>query len=142
MMRCFAPTLALTVAALCGAASAQVRVAEGSDAPIAVPSGQVVTLQDVIAEESGPDGATLRFRFTAPAIAAGGGIDAATAAEDISHLCDSYALPQAARFVPDAALIVISLSDSPVEFGVSAPDVVQYFDAFAIDGDRCRWELF
>lgn len=111
---------------------------------IEVPSGQPVTLQDVIWNEPGPAGLTARFRFIAPEIARDGGtIDFDTAAGDMDHLCNSYALPRVTTTTgPLPAQIIISLSDVPVEFGVITPEATQFFEAYSIDGDACVWEAF
>jgi hypothetical protein len=45
------------------------QVTAGGDVAVAVPSGQAVTLQDVIWNVPGPTGLAIRFRFLAPAIA-------------------------------------------------------------------------
>jgi hypothetical protein len=84
---------------------------------IEVPSGQPVTLQDVIWNEPGPAGLTARFRFIAPEIARdGGSIDFDTALEDMDHLCDTYALPRVQTITgPRPAQVVMSLSDIPVD---------------------------
>ena len=59
----------------------------GTDGPISVPSGQPLTLMDVIWNERGPEGLTFRFRFLAPQIARQGGtVDYETAAVDMLHL--------------------------------------------------------
>ncbi len=120
--------------------------ATGVDAPIPVPSGQVVTLLDVIHNEPGAEGMTVRFRFVAPAIAPGGAVPFEAAAADMAHLCQTYALPRVLSGVvgggPAPAQIVISLSDLPVEFGASAPEVTQFFEAYSLDGDTCIWEPF
>jgi len=64
---------------------------------ITVPSGQVVTLLQVITDTAGPDGLTVRFRFLAPGVAKDGGtVDADTAAKDMDALCQDYALPRVA----------------------------------------------
>ncbi len=112
--------------------------------PIAVPSGQPVTLQDVIWNQPGPAGLTARFRFIAPEIARDEGrIDYETAAIDMDHLCDSYALPRLATITgPRPAQVVISLSDRPVDFGVMAPEATQFFEAYSIGPDGCVWEAF
>lgn len=114
--------------------------AQGAGERVEVPSGQEVTLQDVIWNVPGPDGLALRFRFVAPGIA--GTVDFDTAAADMQHLCEAYALPRVAEFGPEAAQVVISLSASPVEFGQSAPDVVQFFESYRIEGGTCQWEMF
>ena len=132
------PVLALTLAAIGGGrAIAQDQTGEA----VPVPSGQVVTLQDVISDVAGPEGLTLRFRFIAPAIGAGD-VAADAASADMQHLCDSYALPRVSDFGPVPSQIVISLSAAPVAFGASAPDVVQFFESYSIDGGKCRWEMF
>jgi hypothetical protein len=38
--------------------------------------------------------------------------------------------------------VVISLMQSPVDFGVMTPDVVQFFESFTIENDLCIWEAF
>ena len=110
--------------------------------PIPVPSGQEVRLLDVIHNEPGPDGLTTRFRFVAPAIAQGGGVDFEAASADMMHLCQTYALPRVTSGGPAPSQIVISLSDVPVEFGSTAPEVTQFFEAYSLDGDTCIWEPF
>ena len=105
---------------------------------IDVPSGQAVTLLDVVWGMPEPEGPTLRFRFLAPQIARdGGSVNYASAAADLLHLCQSYALPRAADFGEEPALIVVSLSDVALPFGTTAPDATQYFDAFTLQGDAC-----
>ena len=112
------------------------------DEPIPVPSGQEVRLLDVIHNEPGPDGLTVRYRFVAPAIAPGGGVDFDTAATDMAHLCQTYAVPRVTSGGPQPVQIVISLSDVPVAFGAAAPEVTQFFEAYSLDGDTCIWEPF
>lgn len=115
----------------------------GVDEPIPVPSGQRVVLQDVVRDAAGPNGLTYRFLFVAPAIArVGGSIDVDQAMADMQHLCDTYALPRLATGGPVPAQVVISLSDSAVPFGESAPDATQYFEAYRIENNTCIWEAF
>lgn len=111
---------------------------------VPVPSGQPVTLQDVIWNEPGPAGLTARFRFIAPEIAQdGGSIDFDTAAADMDHLCDTYALPRLNTITgPRPAQVVISLSDIPVRFGEITPEATQFFEAYAIVDGACVWEAF
>ena len=119
------------------------QVVAGGDAAVAVPSGQVVTLQEVIWNVPGPAGLAIRFRFLAPAIAkAGGSVDFATAAADMAHLCQTYALARLAEFGPQPSQIIISLSDQPLPFGEPAPDATQFFEAYRIENDACIWEAF
>lgn len=120
-----------------------VQVTPGSDEAIVVPSGQSVTLQDVIWNAPGPDGMVARFRFVAPAIARdGGSVDFATASADMQALCQSYALVRLPEFGPTPVQIIISLSDQPVPFGEPAPAATQFFEAYTPEGDTCIWEAF
>lgn len=111
---------------------------------IDVPSGQSITLQDVVLDAPGPMGLTARFHFLAPQIArAGGTIDFETASADMDHLCNSFALPRIGTVTgPAPQQIVIALSDIPVAFGESMPEATQFFEAYAIDGANCVWEAF
>ena len=118
------------------------QIVAGDGAQVEVPSGQEVTLQDVVWNVPGPEGMTLRFRFVAPGIAEGGGVDFETAAVDMQALCDGYALPRVAEFGPMPAQIVISLAAAPVEFGAPAPEIKQYFESYSIADGACIWEMF
>lgn len=115
----------------------------GDASPIDVPSGQLVTLQDVIWNEVGPTGLTMRFRFVAPQIAKdAAAVDAETALADMQALCEGFALSRIADFGPKPGQIIISLSDKPIPFGESAPDVTQFFEAFTIQDGTCVWEMY
>jgi Family of unknown function (DUF6497) len=116
--------------------------ATGEDVQIPVPSGQVVTLQDVIWNVPGPEGLALRFRFVAPEIAEGGRVDFDMAVNDIKALCQDYAVSRVSNFGPVPQQIIISLSEKPTPFGESAPDVKQFFEAFRIEDGTCIWELY
>ncbi len=108
-----------------------------------VPSGQVVTHLDTVQAVPGTEGLTIRFRFVAPAIAReGGDVSAEAAQEDMTWLCQNYALPRLPVTGPVPAQIVISLSDRPVEFGAPAPEATQFFEAFRVEDDTCYWEPF
>lgn len=130
------------------AESAGAQIAPGDGVPLAVPSGQVVSLIDVIWNVPGPNGLAVRFRFLAPAIArdAGGvdagGVDADVAGRDMDDLCQNYALHRIAEFGPQPSQIIISLSDVAVPFGEAAPDATQYFQAYSIEDGLCVWEVF
>lgn len=115
---------------------------EGSDDLIPVPSGQPVVLQDVVWNVIGAQGFTLRFRFVAPEIRAGGSVDFDTAVTDMQALCAEYARPRATDFRGVPAQIIISMAEKPVAFGETLPDVVQFFEAFRIEGDTCIWEIY
>lgn len=104
---------------------------------IAVPSGREVQALDIISDLQGPSGATARFRFVVPGLAAD-----ADASEDMQALCNAYALPLTDAMVPTPQQIVIVFADQPVPFGESAPDAVQFFEAYSIQDKTCIWEMF
>ena len=106
----------------------------------AVPSGLDLTLLERFIEPQ-PDGtAWARFRFVAPELAQGVGYG--KVADDFTHICAEYALPQLREADETVSQVVISLSSQALDFGASAPNIVQYFEAFSIEGDRCIWEAF
>lgn len=142
-LRALSLLLAGTALAAAGAVAQEgAQVLPGDGALVEVPSGQEVTLQDVIWNVPGPEGMTLRFRFIAPGIAEGGAVDFETAAADMQALCDGYALPRLSEFGTGPAQIIISLSAEPLEFGVTAPDVAQYFESYSVVDGGCQWEMF
>lgn len=105
-----------------------------------VPSGQPVTLQEVLVDEVGPQ-IWLRFRFVAPDIARGAGrVEYDTAADDMTHLCGALALPYLAQYDLTGDVIVISLADRPTTFGQPDPDTTQFFEAYRVENDICIWE--
>ena len=118
-------------------------VIPGTSDQINVPSGQDITLQDVIWNAPGPFGLVARFRFVAPAIARGNAaLDFATASADMLHLCQTYALSRIADLGPMPSQIIISFASAPVPFGQSAPDVTQFFEAYRVENQTCIWEQF
>lgn len=139
-----APT-AFVAAVLCtGLAQAtdSPEVTPGDGLAVDVPSGQSVTLHQVVWNAPGTDGLASRFLFVAPAIAPGGGIDFDTASADMLHLCDAFALPRVKDNTPRPEQIVISLSDRPVPFGQTAPEATQFFESYSIADGVCTWEMF
>jgi hypothetical protein len=99
-----------------------------------------VTLQEVVWNAAGVAGLTLRFRFVAPAIA--DDVDFEAAYADMQALCQTYAIPRMADFGPQVQQIVISLADRAVVFGETAPDVVQFFEAYRVEDGTCIWEIY
>ena len=107
-----------------------------------LPSGQQVYLQEFVYGQRGPWGLTMRYRFVAPEIGAGGSVDFAAASSDMQYLCDTYALPRIPAIGPQPNQIIISMSDRELDFGAAAPDAVQYFEAYNIVDGACVWEPF
>lgn len=110
------------------------------EALLAVPSGLSMTAMDAIFEPQTDGSSWARFRFVAPALA--GGIDYGQVQDDFPHLCAQYALPLLTSVAESVSQIVISLSSQAMDFGSSRPDVVQFFEAFSVESDRCIWEGF
>ena len=118
-------------------------IERGQGEAIEVPSGQEITLLDVIWNVPGPDGMATRFRFLAPAIARGAGlVDFDIAAADMSHLCQEFALPKVTGSALLPSQIIISLSDRAVPFGETDPDATQFFEAYRLENGACIWEVF
>jgi hypothetical protein len=112
-------------------------------APVAameVPSGQPVTLHEVLVDQLDSE-TWLRFRFVAPQIGAGdGALSYEVVADDMAHLCASMALPYMTEYDLTGDMIVVSLSDRETEFGQPNPDATQYFEAFRPVDNLCIWE--
>ncbi|WP_367313248.1 DUF6497 family protein [Aestuariibius insulae] len=103
-----------------------------------VPSGQEVMLFDLVLE---PETKVARFRFLAPSIGTAG-LSFTDMERDFPHLCSAYALPALEANGWEAEKIVISLSDRETPFGETVPNVIQFFEAFAIEEATCLWEPF
>ncbi|NUH66004.1 hypothetical protein HTT03_11985 [Sulfitobacter sp. S0837] len=105
-----------------------------------VPSGQQITLQEVLVEDLGGE-TWLRFRFVAPQIAEGpDAIAYDLAAPDMEYLCHAVALPYMVEHALTGQMIVVSLADRVVEFGSADPDATQFFEAFRPKDGVCIWE--
>ena len=119
------------------------QVTLGDATVYAVPSGQVVTLQDIIWDGPGPDGPVARFRFLAPAIARDTGtINQEAAGADLQHLCDTVALAALAARGDLPNAVMVSLADRPVVFGDTVPEATQFFGSYRIEDGQCVLELF
>lgn len=101
---------------------------------IAVPSGRVLSLFDVIIE---PDMG--RFRFLLPDIA--DGVEFEDIVDDLDYVCTNVALPALTQAGSDVSQLVISVSAAEVPFG-EPTEIIQYFQPFHRDGDACIWEEY
>lgn len=127
--------LGFGLCAVSGAAGAE-------PAAIAVPSGQPVTLAEVLLDDA-PGETWARFRFVAPQIARrGGSVSHEQAAPDMDHLCAGLALPYLAEQGLAPARVVISLSDRLLPFGTQDAEATQFFEAYRPEGATCIWEAF
>lgn len=104
---------------------------------ISVPSGQKLDLLEAFWEDGLEDTPALRLRFVAPEIS--GARTFAEIEPDFHHLCEVVGLGYASEVIGNP-LIIVNLSDRPVEFGATDPDAVQYFEAFRIEDGECVWE--
>ena len=111
-----------------------------ADKTLPVPSGQPVHLNSVLLDDN-PGELWVRFRFVAPKIGSTAGqVGFDVAAVDMEHLCQTLAVPYVARHNLTPARVVISLSDRPLDFGQSAPDAMQFFEAYRLDASGCVWD--
>ncbi|NSX56528.1 DUF6497 family protein [Parasulfitobacter algicola] len=110
-------------------------------AEVALPSGQTVTLQDMLIEDTAEPVA--RFRYIAPAISRQTGyLNYADVEADFQVLCRDHALQLLADQGIRPAQVIVSLSDRPVAFGVTLPEATQFFEAFRIEDQSCVWDMF
>lgn len=103
---------------------------------ITAPSGQMVTLFDVVLE---PDTNLARFRFLAPEIAERA-FD--TVQGDLPWLCANVALPALAANDWTVDQVIVSLSDRELELGATDPEAVQFFEGYSITDGACVWEPY
>ena len=126
---CMVASVAQAIVAQTGAAQAD---------PVTTPSGQLVTLYDVVLEPG-----LSRFRYLAPAIdPAGQGLTYADVAADFVWLCESFAIPGLVAAGKSTDHVIIALSDRAVEFGVATPEATQFIESYTVQGTACIWDEF
>ncbi|WP_432690814.1 DUF6497 family protein [Pseudooceanicola sp. C21-150M6] len=125
--------------AISGALLAVATTVRGQEGAPSVPSGIDLTLQEVLREEQSDGTFWLRFRYVAPSLASEG---YETVRQDFAALCETQVLPYVAAGESDAAQAVISIASEETEFGLAAPGVTQFFEAFSLIDDTCQWEPF
>jgi hypothetical protein len=107
---------------------------------IVAPSGQIVSLYDVVLD---PAADMARFRFLAPEIGQDGGARPFEAIEgDFKWLCELTVLPALAANGWHVDHVVISMSDREIAFGATDPGITQYFEGFRLEAGTCEWEMF
>lgn len=136
------PRAGLAALALAAAPAGALEVLPMPGAEMSVPSGQPVTLEEVLLDEA-PGAPWLRLRFLAPGIApAGGAVDPEAAALDMDHLCREVAVPYVLHHGLAPERVVVSLADRILPFGVSDPETTQFFELYRIEDAACIWEAF
>lgn len=128
-------TSVVALGVLCAATT----TVQGQEEAPAVPSGILLSLQEIL-EEPQPDGALwLRLRYVAPDLTR----DARMQIDgDFESLCISQAVPYTPVAGDAASEVVISIASAPVEFGANAPNIVQFFEVFSLKDGTCIWEGF
>ncbi|SMX49507.1 DUF6497 family protein [Maliponia aquimaris] len=111
-------------------------LAQAPEESVTLPSGI-----EALAWDSIDEAPLYRVRYLAPALA-DGGVSHGALTEDLTWLCAEDALPRLRADGIDPARIVVSLMAEPVEFGVMTPGVVQVFESYRIEDQRCIWEAF
>lgn len=97
-----------------------------------LPSGQPVSLVEVIWPQPGAEEAVARFRFLAPKLRKGEGNE-----PDLAALCDRVALPAVLKQEVKVDQIIVSLAAKPVKFGEPHPEVVQVIEAYVVEAGHC-----
>ena len=123
--------------AIGGALTWAATTATGQEEAPTVPSGISVTLQEVRVDRTAGSPPVVRFRYVAPQIAE---LEFAAVEGDFPALCETQVLPYVAGTAYSEAQAVVSLSAEPVEFGATAPGVIQFFEVFRIEDGACIWE--
>lgn len=119
-----------------------VAIASGKMPPVGVPSGQPVAFHESFFDDA-IMGLTARYRFVASELATR--VDSLSYSEleaDLAHLCSEIAAPSLSGVAQAPAMIVISLSAEPTEFGAPTPHVVEVFEAYRFENGGCTWEAF
>lgn len=105
-------------------------------------SGLAHDLHEVIYQPAGvPTGSvkSVRLRYVQPKLAGEDAVEFAQIEPDFQHLCDSDGIAHLEKSAPNAAEIVISIASEPFEFGETAPEIIQYIDAFDVKDGACVW---
>jgi len=123
-----------------GVVSTTAVAAQTGDGVIALPSGLNARLQEVLTGRPG-DGLVYRFRFVAEGFDPQAK-DVETVLDDLTYLCNAYAVDRVSSIGPQPRQIVISLADKETEFGIADPSARQVFEAFSVQDDACIWEMF
>ena len=103
-------------------------------------SGLTVQFMETVQDHSSY-GLTVHFRFVLEGLGEPGrAFD--DVAPDMERLCTDFAVPRLANTGPQPRQIVITLSGQETAFGETAPDTVQFFEAYSVQDGTCIWEAF
>ena len=122
------------------AAGAQAQ--DGRIARAEAPSGQRVTLADVIPEEQPWSGEMqVVVRLVAPAIAD----DTLTNSQlraDMDWACHTWGVPAARELSAPPERVVVEMMAAPAPRGEATPGIRRIFESYRLEGPVCVWELF
>lgn len=105
-----------------------------------MPSGNDISLQEVLFETRDDASRVARFRYVMPLLRQG--IAFTEIEEDFFHLCIGVAVPYLAVSEEKVDQVIISMADRETEFGVMTHLAQQYFEAFSVQDGTCIWEGF
>lgn len=78
-----------------------------------------------------------RIRYVMPELAAG--FDLAAISDKLMTLCNTHAAPIVSESHPEIRQIIVSVMQSPFEFGDTRPDIPQAFESFELVDGTCVW---
>lgn len=107
------------------------------------PSGLDWALQEVIFEpaDAAPDARDMvRLRYLSDPLSDTTAFSYEQIEADFMHYCQGDGLAQMRQSAPNATQIIISVASGKLAFGETAPEIVQYFEAFRPEGDVCIWD--
>ncbi|TDT75026.1 hypothetical protein BDE40_1750 [Litoreibacter halocynthiae] len=116
--------------------------ASADQAPLQAVSAVEYLPHEVLFEPPGTDDPArriVRIRLLAPQIVDQKQFGFDVIESDFQALCESEGLRIVAESAPNAREIVVSVASEAMPFGESAPNVVQYFDLFAVVDGTCVW---
>lgn len=126
----------------CGAVLGAVALATPASADLVVPSGQPLSVLDILWEDQAGQ-PTLVIRTLTPEIARGGAALSYDAVEaDFDAVCAALGLPVRALAGSDASHIIVVMMDRPVSRGTPDPEATQYISEFRVEDGRCMLEFF
>ncbi len=114
----------------------------GAVGAVSAPSGQPVTLHELVTEQNPWSGETqLVVRLITPMIAADSLSDGAIL-EDMGWACRTWGQPAARQRADATDWVVVEMMAAPAPRGTATPEIRRFFETYRLEGDLCIWELF
>lgn len=111
--------------------------------PVTAPSGLTWGLQETLFEPTGAsddDIEVIRLRYVSELVADRAAYGFDVIEKDFVFFCESVGLQKVTESAPQARQIIVSVASDWVAFGETAPEIVQYFEAFRPEGNLCIWD--